>query len=268
MNREGFMRMLAELLEDVPVAERDEAIQYYNDYFDDAGVENEQNVIASLGSPEQLAKTIKTGLADGESVGEFTEKGFSAYEQKKSDEVLDISRISETGGKYRSETDHDGNNSWQQGNGQSKNSGWQQEKSQTLNEEMFQKQSKKPSGGMIALIVILCIFASPVLLGIAAGLFGIIVGVLGGLFGIFIGIGGAAIGLIVAGVSLFGYGIVLMIGVPLSGLTMMGTGMVLAAFGLLFLWLTVIIYSMLIPVVIRGIVKLFHNIFHRGGVQA
>ena len=59
MNRADFMKNLAELLADMAPAEREEAIQYYNDYFDDAGTENEQSVIASLGTPEQLAKTIK-----------------------------------------------------------------------------------------------------------------------------------------------------------------------------------------------------------------
>lgn len=37
MNRAEFMRRLAELLRDVAPTEREEAIQYYNDYFDDAG---------------------------------------------------------------------------------------------------------------------------------------------------------------------------------------------------------------------------------------
>ena len=38
-NRIGFMTQLAALLQDVPVEERREAMQYYNDYFDDAGAE-------------------------------------------------------------------------------------------------------------------------------------------------------------------------------------------------------------------------------------
>ena len=39
MNRADFMKNLAELLADMAPAEREEAIQYYNDYFDDAGTE-------------------------------------------------------------------------------------------------------------------------------------------------------------------------------------------------------------------------------------
>lgn len=88
MNRAEFMGRLTELLGDVSPMEREEAIQYYNDYFDDAGEENEGSVIASLGTPEELARTIKTGLNDSGSGGEFTESGFSGYAQAPKDEVI------------------------------------------------------------------------------------------------------------------------------------------------------------------------------------
>ena len=55
MNRIEFMTELASLLQDVPVEERKEAMQYYNDYFDDAGEENEQQVIEELGEPATVA---------------------------------------------------------------------------------------------------------------------------------------------------------------------------------------------------------------------
>ncbi len=58
MNRQEFMRRLEELLKRIPASEREEALQYYNDYFDDAGPENEANVIRELGSPEQVAQKI------------------------------------------------------------------------------------------------------------------------------------------------------------------------------------------------------------------
>lgn len=95
MNRAEFMRRLTELLGDVSPMEREEAIQYYNDYFDDAGVENESGVIASLGTPEELARTIKAGLSDGGNGGEFTESGFSGYTQAHRDEMI---RAGETAG--------------------------------------------------------------------------------------------------------------------------------------------------------------------------
>lgn len=61
MNRIEFMTELAALLQDVPVEERKEAMQYYNDYFDDAG-EEEKDVVKELGSPEKVAENIKKDL--------------------------------------------------------------------------------------------------------------------------------------------------------------------------------------------------------------
>ena len=45
MSRWEFMRRLEELLSDISPNEREEALQYYNDYFNDAGKENEKEVI-------------------------------------------------------------------------------------------------------------------------------------------------------------------------------------------------------------------------------
>lgn len=98
MNRAEFMRRLTELLGDVSPMERDEAIQYYNDYFDDAGVENEGEVISSLGTPEELARTIKAGLNDGGNGGEFTESGFSGYTQAHRDEIMKTGEASGSAG--------------------------------------------------------------------------------------------------------------------------------------------------------------------------
>ena len=62
MNKDGFMSQLKGLLADIPEAEREEALQYYDDYFEDAGAENEQSVINSLGSPKNIAENIKAEL--------------------------------------------------------------------------------------------------------------------------------------------------------------------------------------------------------------
>lgn len=62
LDRQEFMRQLEQLLLFVPIQEKEEALQYYNDYFEDAGPENEQEVIASLGSPEKIAENIKRDI--------------------------------------------------------------------------------------------------------------------------------------------------------------------------------------------------------------
>lgn len=59
MNRTEFMRQLESLLQNISATEREEALQYYNEYFNDAGPENEQNVIEALGNPVKVAENIK-----------------------------------------------------------------------------------------------------------------------------------------------------------------------------------------------------------------
>ena len=62
MNRTDFMTQLEYLLQSISPSEREEALQYYNDYFDDAGEENEQSVIEALGNPARVAENIKRDL--------------------------------------------------------------------------------------------------------------------------------------------------------------------------------------------------------------
>ena len=66
MSRTEYMRELDALLQGISKEEREEAMQYYNDYFDDAGAENEKNVIDELESPEKVAAKIKADREDPE----------------------------------------------------------------------------------------------------------------------------------------------------------------------------------------------------------
>lgn len=78
MNRVEFMRQLESLLWDIPESDRLDAIDYYNDYFDEAGLENEYQVIMELGSPERVAAIIKADLnTQGNEQAEYTEYGYS-----------------------------------------------------------------------------------------------------------------------------------------------------------------------------------------------
>ena len=62
MNRIEYMTKLASLLQDIPEVERRDAMKYYNDYFDEAGEENEEQVIREFGAPEEVAENIKADL--------------------------------------------------------------------------------------------------------------------------------------------------------------------------------------------------------------
>ena len=77
MRRAEFMKELEYLLQDIPDEEKEEALAYYRDYLEEAGDENEEQVIREFGSPERVAAIIRSDL-DGnlENGGEFTESGY------------------------------------------------------------------------------------------------------------------------------------------------------------------------------------------------
>ena len=77
MTRDEFMKELAYLLQDIQDEDKDDAVQYYTDYFEEAGPDKEAEVIQELGSPERIAAMIRADIAGHlESGGEFTEQGY------------------------------------------------------------------------------------------------------------------------------------------------------------------------------------------------
>ena len=74
MRRTEFLAELERLLADLPEEERQAAIQYYEDYLQDAGEENEQEVIRELGGPEKVAATIRADYYGNEFREEDYEK--------------------------------------------------------------------------------------------------------------------------------------------------------------------------------------------------
>ena len=58
MNKNEFLQQLRNGLCTFPEEERQSAIAYYEEFFEEAGPDNEQAVIASLGDPNKLAESI------------------------------------------------------------------------------------------------------------------------------------------------------------------------------------------------------------------
>ena len=64
MNKETYLQDLRKALKILPQYDRDEAVEFYEEYFDEAGVENEAKVIEELGEPKALAKKILVDVVD------------------------------------------------------------------------------------------------------------------------------------------------------------------------------------------------------------
>lgn len=223
MSRWEYMRQLEELLSDIPPSEREEALQYYNDYINDGGKENEAEILESLGTPARVAATIKEGL-DGTG-GEFTEKGFRGA----------ADRTDNTIARY------------------------QQPASPQQEREPEKKEGL--SGGVVALIVFLCIIFSPAILGLGFSLFALLLSVFFVMFLLVVVFAGTSILLIAAAILSFVIGVAEVVYSPLSGLAWIAAALVTAGVGILFLLLTTTLVGKVIPAMVRGISTLLNRMF-------
>ena len=226
MNRTEFMRILTELLADISEEERIEAIQYYNDYFDDAGVFDEARVIAELGTPERVAAMIRSGLQKEETYGEYTEKGFtdSRFEEK-------------TPPAYQ----------------------------ETRNENEARNETSKPVHTSKLLKLILLVILVIAALPLAGVTFGGVVAVVASIFGIVVAIFAAGFALAIVGVVLFFIGIAqLFINAPV-GFLLIGVGLVVGTIGIILFVCTIRWGIRIIPSIIRGLIGICRKPFERKG---
>lgn len=223
MKKEQFLEELERLLQDISAEEREEAMQYYRDYFDDAGQENEAQILEELGSPEKVAESIKGTHQEGV----FTERG---YEQPDAGSRQELER---------------------------RNSGQEKIK------EPHRKEKKKPNGWKIAFLVLVCLLLLPVLLPLGIAVLAVLFAIVAAVVGTAIGIAAAALALLVAGIAVIVVGIGKALLVPAAGLALAGVGLLLLAFGILAVVAIVWCFGKLLPWLIRGIVKLIQYPFRR-----
>lgn len=218
MNRIDFMNQLERLLQDVSPTEREEALQYYNDYFDDAGSENEKDVLEALGNPARVAENIKRDLQEnGETRVKASDRALVEYD----------GAANYAGG--------------QPGTGQA-DSG-----------------KKRMSTGVIVLLVVLLVAASPVLLGLVSAAFGVLIGILAVWFAVIFSFGIVAVSLFVVMLVLLVVGIMCVPVDVLVGVALVGGGLVCGSIGILFLMLTVAMSGVATPAVCKGIASLFQK---------
>jgi len=79
LNKHDFIRILREKLQNLPETERETAIEYYDEYFAEAGVQNEDKVIRELGDPAVIAKNLMNEFYSRDS--SFTQSNQSQNQQ-------------------------------------------------------------------------------------------------------------------------------------------------------------------------------------------
>lgn len=250
MNRVEFMRQLESLLQSISRTEREEALQYYNDYFDDAGVENEQEVIEALGNPARVAETIRRDLAvNGMSAG-GNDRPDNRYEHGYREEDRQGNSVRNPMVQYRS-----GGREETKASSQGTMSGDKTGGSSDKKEEMPTWQ--------LALLIVGGILLSPIAIGLVSGLASAVVGLVTGWFSLILGFGAAAIALIALLFVLLVAGFLCLAESPFAGIAVMGGGLICGSLGILFLMLTVAMAGIVTPAIYRGCVKLWHMVTDR-----
>lgn len=258
MSYEEFMRELEVLLAGVPEEEKKEALQYYADYFADAGKENEEQVLRELESPQKTAALIKAGLKGGMDSGEFTEWGYTDERFDKRDDLMrrepKKEEKSQNRYSYQEQKQTYGNNMYGNayGSDMQGNTSYQQKRGPWTN---------KGLKVLLIVLIVVCAFpvVFPVVIAVAAVIFGLACAALAIFFGLAVG----AAAVVIAGFVMVCAGISKLLVLPSVALLTAGIGLLIFVIGLIATAAAVRLCMMVYPALFRFLVGICRKPFHR-----
>jgi len=307
MSRIDFMNELESLLSDIPIDEKEEALQYYNGYFEDAGEDHEEEIMKELVSPQRIAKIIKAELdanaVDREDRGYFTEKGYQdtiykdekfelvgtakneAGKQYNENTTGNIGSEHELGSnnrtyqnnqqqnnqqQYNQQQNNQQQNNQQQNNQQQNNqqqNNQQQNNQQQNNQQQNNQQQNNQQHNKQNENTGLIILLCIIAIPVGLPFLGIMIGVVAAIFGIIIGFGIAGITMMVVGIALFISGLI-QISAPFTGLLLCGVGLIVLGLGMLFSLVSTLLCKNVLPAMVRGFVNICRLPFKNRSVTA
>ncbi len=250
MSRREFIEELERLLADLPEEERKAAVQYYEDYFEDAGAEHEADVIRELGGPEKTAASIRADYYGTE----FREEEYDnkAYMEK----YGQGSRRREENAGWNGGTDHTANDSGRQdaaGNGAG---AWREADSSQRSRPGTSRRTK------ILLVALLAVALIPWLWHVLLVILGCLAGLVFASIGIFAGLVVGSVAVMIAGIIMIGVAVVLVIPFLPVAFLIGGIGMLLFALGMAATVGTVKLCAIVYPAMFRGFVNLCRRPFY------
>lgn len=249
MTKSEFMRELASLLSRIPEDERNDAVQYYEDYFADAGITDEMLVPNSVGTPRQVADKIISEAIYGKHPEQMTE-ALKDVPATKSDKVKKS---------YYRQNESSNQSDYYDGNTNTKsNHGTYYDSNVNAgnNNSTYSTVGNNTDNTKLIVGIVIIIVTSPIWIGLVAGIGGILFGILAALAGIILGFGAA--------------GIALMITAFLSssvagGILLVGTGMLLLALAIVLVIPLVLFCGRFLPWLVREMVNLVKRLFGKRG---
>lgn len=231
MGKEKFLKELEYLLMDLSEEERQEALQYYRDYFEDAGLEHEQDILRELGSPERTAAELKGSLNGQEDGGEFSERGYRAEwytEERVPDHYTELAAGKRSVGDRSSKRRKAWQERWKE-----KWRSWHSDNADEANRAPDDEIAKRRRNGLLFLILFL-IFGLPIAGTILSAGASIVLAVLAALLGGIAGLVALCIGAVVLVAAIFAAGVALIIAGCL-GISVLPVGLMCIGGGFLIL---------------------------------
>lgn len=266
MTRTEFMQELERLLFGISEEERKEAIEFYENYFEEAGKDKEDEVIKELGSPEEVAESIKKSLEYGSTdTGYFAEDGYhEGYKEKANlpsferhftgEENRDRSSRNAFSGQER----NDNNNREAERN----NSTYREEERKDSSYAPDERKPKKRPMNTF-LFILLIIFALPVVLPLVITVLSLLFAAVVTVAAVWISFAAVAVSLVFAGIALAVIGIIQLSVTPALGLSVIGGGFIVLGLGILFTIAAVWIAGKAMPAVIGWAKQILGKIFQR-----
>lgn len=246
MRKDEFFRQLEYLLQDIPETDRNEAINYYWDYLEEAGPENEEQVLNEFGSPERIAAIIRSDIIGNlEDGGSFTEKGYE--DERFRDPNYQLAKRFDL-----PEEQMGARGSFQRDQGE--NPEW---KSYDADYVHTEERPKPRTSGCLKLILcaILLVVAAPVIFGVGGTAFGVVTAVIVVAAVMFFLVGLLTLIFLFTGLVLVITGLAAVFQDPVEAVFVIGLGLLFVGLGLLALILSVWFYGKLIPWVFKGVGK-------------
>lgn len=269
MNREEFLTQLKSLLTGISEEEREEALQYYEDYFDDAGPEQEEQVIQELGRPEKIAAMILADLKgnDTES-GEFTEHGYTDERFVEKESLACREEEKKTKHRYfRQEKEAENRYSYYENGTDSSRYGYGESAYQNQGAGNGEKPPRTSRWLKVLLIALIIIVAVPTVVPLFFAAAAVVIAVVCAVFGIFAGLVVGALAIAAAGFFIIIAGLLRVFAIPAAALLTIGIGMLILVLGIILTAVTVKLCMVIYPAMFRGVVNLFRKPFHRKAVS-
>lgn len=199
MTRNEYMEQLKKYLKRLPKEDYDNAIEYFSEYFDEAGPENEQQVMEDLGEPKEAARELLLNLLQ-ESVGDS--KDSTGGKTAVLAEAGFTGRSQSTAGQNSAATAHD-------------------------------SAEKKRSPGKIILLAVLVLCASPVSLTLLISALAVLFAVVVVIASVIFSLGVTSVATIAGGIMVAGIGATLILKSAAAACMMVGGGFLIAGAGIL-----------------------------------